>query len=175
MFSDPQQNVAELGLFDGQIVADLGAGSGHYALLAAKAVAPTGRVFAVDIQKDLLSRLQKEAHKDHIRNIEVISGDLEKIGGTRLKEGSCDVVIASNILFMLEDKKSFLAEARRIVKSRGRLLVIDWTGSFSGMGPHQNNVLYKDDCVKLVAAAGFTYDREIHAGDHHYGIIFRKS
>jgi hypothetical protein len=76
---------------------------------------------------------------------------------------------------MLDDKKSFLSEARRILKAKGRLLLIDWSGSFSQMGPHPDHVVYKDDAIKLATAAGFFFDREIHAGAHHYGIIFRKS
>lgn len=174
MFSDPQGNVFELHLRDGQIVADLGTGSGHYAMHSAKAVAPTGKVFAVDIQKELLSRLQKEAHKNHFRNIEIITGDLEHLGGTKIRESLCDVVIISNTLFMITNKKNLILEAKRILKPRGRLLVIDWAGSFSGMGPHSQHVLYKEECMKLVLEAGFEVDHEINAGSHHYGIIFRK-
>lgn len=174
MFSDPRHNINQLHLADGQIVVDLGTGSGHHAIWAAKAIAPKGRVIAIDVQRELLGRLQKEAQKNHVHNIEVISGDLETIGGTKLRDSFCDLAIASNVLFMISDKKTFLAEAKRIIKSRGRLLVIDWSGSFSSMGPHSSNVLYKDDCVKLVTAAGFELEEEIHTGAHHYGIIFRK-
>lgn len=174
MFSDPSHNISQLHLSPGQVVVDMGTGSGHYAIWAAKAVAPNGRVVAIDIQRDLLGRLQKEAQKNHIRNLEVVSGDLETLRGTNLRDGFCDLAIASNILFMITNKKVFLEEVKRILKSRGRLLVVDWSGSFSSMGPHSNHVLYKDDCVKLVKAAGFEVEEEIHAGSHHYGIIFRK-
>lgn len=175
MFSHPQHNIEQLGISDGAVVADLGAGSGFYALAAARAVAPTGRVYAIDAQRDLMERLKKEAQRLHLRNIEVLSGDLERLGGSKIRESSCDVAIASNVLFMVEDKKSFLLEARRILKPSGRLLLVDWTASFSGMGPHADHVVYKEDAMKLALAAGFAFDREIHAGAHHYGIIFRKS
>jgi ubiquinone/menaquinone biosynthesis C-methylase UbiE len=174
MFSDPQHNISQLGLSDGLVVADFGAGAGFYAIEAARAVAPSGKVYAIDVQRDLLERLKKDAQRQHIRNIEVLSGDLEKLGGSKIREASCDVVIASNILFMVTDKKNFLLEAKRILKSSGRLLLVDWSASFSGMGPHSDHVIYKDDAVKLALAAGFTMDREINAGTHHYGIIFRK-
>jgi ubiquinone/menaquinone biosynthesis C-methylase UbiE len=175
MFSDPKNNIERLGLSDGMIVADLGSGSGFYAIEAGRAVAPTGRVYAVDVQKDLLERLQKDARKVGVRNIEIMTGDLEKLGGSRMRDMFCDVVIASNVLFMLEDKKTFLNEVKRILKSKGRFLIIDWSASFSGMGPHHDHVLYKDDAMKLALASGFVFDREIDAGAHHYGIIFRKA
>lgn len=174
MFSDPIHNIEQLGLSDGMIVADLGAGSGFYSIISAKAVSPNGRVYAVDIQKDLLERLKKEALKNHIRGIEIITGDLEHVGGTKIRDISCDVVIMSNILFMIENKKNLLIEAKRILKNKGRLLLIDWSSSFSGMGPNSEHVLYKDDALKLAKEVGFVFDKEISAGNHHYGIIFRK-
>jgi ubiquinone/menaquinone biosynthesis C-methylase UbiE len=173
MFSDPQRNIHELGLSAGRTVADFGAGSGFYSIEAARVVGSSGRVYAIDAQKDLLERLRKDAHKQHL-GIDVIAGNLEKLGGSKIRESSCDAVIASNILFMVEDRKSFLLEAKRVLKPNGKLLLIDWAGSFSGMGPHANHVIYKDDAVKLCLSVGFTLDREIHAGSHHYGIIFRK-
>ncbi|HEY0908557.1 MAG TPA: class I SAM-dependent methyltransferase [Candidatus Paceibacterota bacterium] len=174
MFSDPDHNIAQFGLSDGMVVADMGAGSGFYTLAAARVVAPHGKVYAIDVQRDMLDRLKKEANRLHLRNIDVLSGDLEKLGGSKIREASCDAVIASNILFMLDDKKSFLLEARRVLKTGGKMLLVDWSASFSGMGPHHGHVVYKDDAHKLAVAAGFTYEKEIHAGAHHYGIIFRK-
>jgi len=174
MFSNPQHNIEQFGLSDGMVVADFGAGSGFYSIEAAKAVAPRGRVYAADVQRDLLERLKKEAQHLHIRNLDIISGDLEHLGGSKIREASCDAVIASNILFMLDDKKTFLTEAKRILKTNGKLLLVDWSASFSGMGPHANHVVYKDDAHKLALSVGFTFEKEISAGEHHYGIIFRK-
>ncbi|MFA6158267.1 MAG: class I SAM-dependent methyltransferase [Candidatus Paceibacterota bacterium] len=174
MFSDPGHNIQQLGISDGMIVADLGSGSGFYSLEAAKAVAPMGKVYAVDVQRDMLERLKKEAQRFHVRNIDVIVGDLERLGGTKIREGSCDVVIVSNVLFMIEDKKSFLSEAKRILKHKGRVLLIDWSASFSHMGPHPEHVVYKDAAIKLLTEAGLVFEREISAGAQHYGIISRK-
>src|SRR5690349_15540940 len=58
MFSEPSANLAKLGLVDGMKVVDLGAGSGFYSYEAARRVGATGRVYAVDVQKDLLERLR---------------------------------------------------------------------------------------------------------------------
>lgn len=174
MFSDPRYNIEQLGISDGAIVADLGSGAGFYSFEAARAVAPTGKVYAVDVQKDLLERLKREAQKVHLRNIDIIVGDLEKLGGTKIREGLCDAALVVNVLFMLEDKKTFLSEVRRILKKNGRILLVDWTSSFSQMGPHPEHVVYKDEALKLLAAAGFSFEREISAGAQHYGIISRK-
>jgi len=174
MFSDPRHNIEQLGISDGMVIADLGSGSGFYSIEAGKIVSTMGKVYAVDVQRDLLERLKKEAQRNHIRSIDIIAGDLERLGGTKIRDNSCDVAIASNVLFMLEDKKTFLLEAKRILKPKGRILLIDWSASFSHMGPHPEQVVYKDDAVKMLAAAGLLFEREISAGAQHYGIIARK-
>lgn len=174
MFSDPKQNIAQASFSDGMVVADLGSGSGFYSIEAARAVSPTGKVYAVDIQKDLLERLKNEANRAHVRGIDVICGDLEKLGGTKIREASVDRVIAANILFMIEDKKTFINEIKRILKPKGSVLLVDWAASFSQMGPHPDHVVYKDKAVQLFDEMGFKVEKEISAGSHHYGIIFRK-
>lgn len=174
MFSDPQKNIEQFRLSDGMVVVDLGSGSGFYTMSAARAVLPTGKVYAVDIQQGLLLKTKADAAKNHIRNIEILCGDLEHVGGTKLRESSIDRVIASNILFMIEDQKSFILEIKRILKNGGEVMLIDWSASFGNMGPLPEHVVYKDKAMELFKQAGFSLSREISAGDHHYGIIFRK-
>lgn len=175
MFSNPKHNIEQFGLSDGNIVVDLGAGSGFYAMEAARAVAPHGRVYAVDVQTELLARLRTEAKKNHITNIDILVGDMERSGGMKIREGTVDAAIASNVLFMLDDKKTFLAEVKKMLKRNGKLLLIDWSASYSHMGPHPDHIVYKDSARKLAQEAGFVLEKEIDAGSHHYGMILRKS
>lgn len=175
MFSDPEQNVAQLSLGNGNQVADFGAGSGAYSFAAAEAVGNDGKVYAIDVQKDLLEKLKNEARKiRHLMNIEVVWSDLEHLGGTKLRENSMDVVIAANVFFQLEAKDNACMEIKRILKKGGRVLLIDWAGSFGGMGPEAKAVFSEIEARKLFHKHGLVEDREIHAGGHHYGIIFRK-
>lgn len=174
MFSDPRHNIEQLGISEGMVIADLGSGSGFYSMEAAKIVKTMGRVYAVDVQKPLLERLKKESQANGLHNIDIVAGDLDRLGGTKLRDNFCDVAIASNVLFMLDDRKTFLSEVKRILKQKGRLLLIDWSASFSHMGPHPDQVVYKDDALRMAKEAGFAFEREIVAGSQHYGIIFRK-
>jgi ubiquinone/menaquinone biosynthesis C-methylase UbiE len=174
MFSDPLRNIEQFDLRDGHVVADFGSGSGHVTKLIAHAVAPTGKVYAIDLNQDLLLRLKNEAQQQHVRNIDTIVGDLEKLGGTKIREMSIDRVVVSNILFMLSDRRCCVSEIRRILKPRGKVLVVDWSASFGHMGPHPEHVLYKEVAIKLFTELGFEVEKEIEAGDNHYGIIFIK-
>jgi len=173
MFSDPAKNIKSFELEKGMKVADVGAGSGFYAIEAAKAVGGLGRVYAIDVQKDLLDRLRNNARKTHALNIEIVWGDIEKPGGTKLANSSVDAAILSNTLFQIADKKTISNEIRRILKPKGKFLLIDWMDSFGGMGPASDQVVRKEDARKLFEGAGFVVEREIPAGVHHFGMIFR--
>jgi len=171
-FSEPQNNIKQLGLAEGMSVADFGAGSGFYSIEAAKKVKESGKVYVVDIQKDLLDRVKNLAKKERLANIEIIWGDIEKVGGSKLGDLSVDVVIISNVLFQIENKESLLKEISRVLKHGGRVLVIDWTDSFGGMGPAQESIFTEDQVKKLFEEKGFTVQKNIYAGDHHYGVVF---
>ena len=172
-FLDTQHNIQQFDLGEGMSVADLGSGSGFYAVESARAVGSEGRVYAIDVQKDLLERIKTSANAERLFNIEVIWGDIEKIGGTKLAGASIDAIIISNTLFQIENKDDFLSEIKRILRPKGKVLVVDWTDSFGGLGPHQGSVFTQGQTEELFKKNGFNVEKEISAGDHHYGIILR--
>ncbi|MEK7575314.1 MAG: methyltransferase domain-containing protein [Patescibacteria group bacterium] len=174
MFSEPQKNLEQFGLAPGAFVADLGSGAGFYTLAAAKIVGPKGRVYAVDVLKDLLQKLKNEANKMHLTNVEALWGNVEKLGGTRLADSSVDAALVCNTLFQLEHKNDFPMEVKRILRADGRVLIVDWKESFGGMGPQAEHVISSSDAKALFEKAGFTFEREISAGAHHYGLIFKR-
>ena len=168
MFSDPVANLTKLGLSYGMKVVDLGAGSGFYSMEAARQVGPSGRVYAVDVLKDLLERLRTLGAKEGLRNIEVVWGNAEKIGGTRLHEAIADRVIVSNILFQVTKLDDFALEIKRILKPGGKVLVVDWSET-SPMSP--KTLVPSLKAETLFEKNGFSLDQTFNAGDHHYGLI----
>jgi ubiquinone/menaquinone biosynthesis C-methylase UbiE len=172
MFSDPSVNLAKLGLSAGMKVVDLGAGSGFYSIAAARIVGPGGRVYAVDVQKDLLDRIRANGASEGLRNIEVVWGNAEKIGGTKLREAIADRVVASNILFQIEQPDEFALEIKRLLKPGGKVMVIDWS-EISPIGP--KNVFPSMKAQTLFENSGFKPEQSFAAGDHHYGLVFTRS
>ncbi len=172
MFSDPAANLAKLSLTEGMKVADLGAGSGFYTLIAAKQVGSTGRIYAIDVQKDLLEHIRSTGAAQGLRNIEVIWGNAEKIGGTKIREALLDRVIASNVLFQVEKTDEFVLEIKRILKPGGKVLVVDWS-EVSPLGP--KTVVSSMKAQTLFEKSGFKLDQSFGAGDHHYGLVLIRS
>lgn len=171
-FSSPHENVLQLGLREGARVGDFGAGTGHYSRAAAGVIGVDGRVYAVDIQEDVLKHLKLNTHEYHRGTIETVWGDIEKVGGSHLREKSLDAVILANVLFQIDDRQGLLAEIKRVLKPGGKLLVVDWAGSFGGMGPAKEQVVLEQDAEKLFTDAGFAKLKSYRSGSHHYGILF---
>lgn len=173
-FAHPVRNVAGIGITPGMKVADFGSGSGAYALAIAGALGGSGHAYAIDVQRDLLQRIKNEAHKRGFKNVEVVWGDLERPGGSKIAEGALDVVLVSNLLFQVAEKGVILEEALRIVKPHGRVVIIDWVDSFRGTGPRPEDVVEKETALSLAEKSGLKLEKEFSAGAHHYGLIFRK-
>lgn len=173
-FAHPKKNIVELGLQRGERVADFGAGPGHYTIEAAKEVGEGGHVYSIEIQKNLISKVENKAESAGLQNVNVIWADLEKPEGSTLDNELVDVVIASNILFQITNKEQFLQEAYRVLKEGGRLLLIDWSDSHSGLGPNDEHVVSENTARELCGTAGFAAQQVLSPGAHHYGFVFKK-
>ncbi len=173
-FVSPLAVLSELNITPGMAVADLGAGDGAFTVPLARMVGTQGRVYAVEIQRTLVESLAAQIGKTGL-SVQVLWGDLERLGGTKISDKSCDMVIASNVFFMLENRSACIAEIARILKPQGRVAVIDWTEGADGIGPHPEMVVTKDSVEKLFSSAGFAKQKEFEAGSHHYGLVFAKT
>lgn len=170
MFTDPVKNLKAFGLKENMVVADLGAGSGFYTIPVARMV-PNGKVYVIEIQKDFLTTIRNKAAEAHLNNVECLLGDIEKVGGTKIKDKVVDAAVVSNVFFQIDDKDSFIAEIKRILKPDGRLLLIDWSNSPSAIGSSFGKIISKDEARAIFEKKGFVWQADIDAGIHHYGII----
>jgi len=153
-------------------VGDFGTGSGHYARAAAAVVGTGGRVYAIDVQENVLKHLKLNTHAEHNGTIDAVWGDIEKAGGTHLRDGSLDAAIVANVLFQIENRFGLLAELRRVLKPEGKLLVIDWAGGYGGMGPASERVVTEHEAEAFFINGGFHKVKSFRAGAHHYGVVF---
>lgn len=171
MFSNPKGVLNQFHVDPGMSVADFGVGGGHYSIEAADRVENVGKVYAFDVQKDLLNKLKNEANSRNLENINTIWADLDEPKSTQLADESIDRVIITNILFQTEDRPALIREAKRILKPNGKILVVDWTDSHGGLGPKQSEIISPEAAKSLVEENGFIVEKDVQAGDHHYGFI----
>ncbi len=173
MFTDPLKNLNNFEIQEDMILVDLGAGTGFYSIHSAHMV-PKGKVYAIDINPDFVKTIRNKATDSRLSNIECFHGDVEKKEGTKLANNMADRVIASNILFQVENKGDFLKEAHRILKHGGKMLFIDHNTDSLILGKAKDRAISKEQARALLEIADFIWERDILAGNHHYGMILSK-
>ncbi len=174
-FADPTRSIEQLALTPGMTVADFGAGTGYLAVAAAEAVGQGGKVYVVDIQDTVLTKARHYASSRHMDTLVFVHGDLEAPHGSTLADTSVDVVLCSNLLFQVSDRSAILREAYRVLVPGGRLVVIDWSDSYGGMGPQPEYVVPESVARAEAEAVGFRAIGELDAGSYHYGLVLRKN
>ena len=114
----PCDVIERLGLKPGMVIADIGAGTGFFALPFARAVQPGGAVWAVNLQPEMLHLLEEKLRQENSSdNIRPLEGDATHTG---LPDGACDLAFLANIWHELDDSHVVLAEMRRILRLRDR-------------------------------------------------------
>jgi len=114
--------VAALKLKPGDVVADIGAGTGAFALPFAKAVSPSGQALAVDISQDLLDYMNDKARKEHVSNLHTILGRRDD---PRLPKGAVDVVFFHDVFHNMNDRQVYLKVLAPSLKPGGRIAVVE--------------------------------------------------
>ena len=175
VFLHPERVEHHLGIREHMKVADFGSGSGEFALIAARHVGQGGLVSAVDIRQGPLRDLEAKAKLQGLSNIETIRADLEKAHSSGLADNSQDVVLLITVLFQSKHPLKIVAEALRVLKPRGRLVLIDWEKENQGFGPPQDLRHAKETLQGEVVSHGSTLVEDFDAGSFHYGLIFIKN
>lgn len=156
----------------GSRVADFGAGAGAYTLALAHATGDEGKVYAVDIHRDMLTTLENSAEKMGYQNIETIWADIES--ATFIDAYSLDAVVLSNVLFQTEHPEKVIEEAGRVLAPSCRVLCVDWSGSHHGIGPHPSHVITEARAEEMFVTHGFQIGERLPAGEFHYAFIATK-
>jgi len=152
------------------LAADLGCGSGEWTIPLAE-ILESGKVYAIDLLDEPLSVIRSKARVHGLENIELVKSDIEGMI-SRLLSNSLDLVLMTNMLFQVKEKEAVFAEARRVLKPEGRILVVEWNEN-AGIGPEKK--VGKGELRKIAEKSGFSLVNEFTAGTFHYGLVLKKN
>lgn len=168
-FLNPAKILNQLELRADMTAVDFGCGSGGWVIPLAKRL-EEGKVYAIDILEEPLSALEGKAKAEKILNIETVIADIEE--GTKLLPECCDLVLMTNLLFEVDDKKGAVKEAKRVLKKEGEILIVDWKTD-APLGPEKSRVS-ADEVKGIAKDSDLKLEKEFEAGNYHYGLVFRK-
>ena len=146
--------LAVLKLKPGDNVADIGSGTGAFSLPFAKAVAPSGKVYAVDIDPGLLDYIAQKAKKENVANIQTVKGEFSD---PKLPNHDVDLGFFHDVLHHIQNRQAYLKALGTYIKPTGRIALIEMNRD-DPKTPHRNSpemLLSKDEVKNWMAAAGF--------------------
>lgn len=158
-------------------VADFGVGrTGHLVFPAAQMVGERGVVYAVDILKDVLESIRKRAELERFVNIHTVWADIERSGSVAIPAASLDLIFLVNVMFHISDYEAVLKEALRVLKDKGRIVVVDWVKRLANLGPALDKMVDFPRLSVLARTCGCVVQDDFDVGSYHKALIlFRHS
>jgi precorrin-6B methylase 2 len=120
---NPEGALDALAIRAGMVVADVGAGTGYMSLRLAKRVGPSGKIYANDIQPEMLRRLRENAAKAGITNIETVQGEE---ADPKLPAGRMDLVLLVDVYHEFSKPRQMIDKIREALKPDGRLVLLEY-------------------------------------------------
>lgn len=167
----PEEVVKALELRNGDVVADIGAGTGYFARRLAKAVAPEGKVYAVDIAADVLGYLKQRADKEGVHNIVTIVSHEDD---PTLPKNAVDLAFFCDTTHHIANRVNFYRNMSPGLKKHGRLVIIDYPpgGQHTPHPPEQ--LVPRTQAISEAEEAGFKFVKAFDILPYHYFLVFEK-
>ncbi|MDF1497020.1 MAG: methyltransferase domain-containing protein [Patescibacteria group bacterium] len=173
---NPFKLLERVGIQPGWHVADLGCGStGHFVIPAAQLIGADGIAYAVDIRRDVLEHLDKVIKQEQLYNIITVWSDMDVYGATRIKDGSLDLCLLINNLFLSQNKPALIREMARLTKPGGRIVVVEWRAEETPIGPSIDHRLTIEQSKSICESEYLEFLDEIEVGHSHYGLMYERT
>jgi ubiquinone/menaquinone biosynthesis C-methylase UbiE len=151
-------------------VADVGAGSGYYTVRLAKQVGPIGRVFATDIQPEMLSILRKRLSRERLDNVELVQATEVD---PRLPAGQLDLILMVDVYHELARPQEVLRNLRTALKPDGRLVLIEYRKESAWVPIREEHKMSVKEARMELEAEGYRFDRVIDVLPWQHILVFR--
>ncbi len=157
-WQQPDQVIRSLNLQPGDVVADLGSGSGYFTFRLADAVGPDGKVYAVDIDQEMNELIAKRAREEGYDNVRVV---LARPHDPGLPESGMALVFSSNTYHHLENRTTYFSGVAGHLRPDGRIAILDFNGEgwFHKLAGHWTE---GDTIRQEMKAAGYSLERTFH-------------
>jgi ubiquinone/menaquinone biosynthesis C-methylase UbiE len=168
-YQKPDEVMKALALRQGEVVADIGSGSGYFTLRFARAVGETGRVYGVDISPDMIRHLNRRVRDAGIRNVVSVLADPDD---PLLPDASVDRFVIVDTWHHVEDQAKYLSLMKRMLKPGGQVVHIDFQKRDLPVGPPPGMKIAREDLVKQMEGAGFGLVAEHSFLPYQYFLVF---
>lgn len=165
----PHEVVMALGLQDGQRIADIGAGSGYFTFRFARHVGTAGRVFAVDVNPDMILHLEERVRDAGLDNVRPI---LSRPDDPLLADASVDRIFICDTWHHIPSHPVYLERLKKALRPGGQLVIVDYQKKPTPVGAPMEMRIAREDVVKEFQQAGYQLAREETFLPYQYFLVF---
>lgn len=152
-----EEVITRLRLKPGDVLADIGAGSGAFSLPFARAVAPSGKLYAVEVDQGLVDHIRERADAEQVANVEAVLGEFTD---PQLPARNIDLAFFHDVLHHVRDRAAYLQNLATYIHPEGRIAVIE-RGHHNHAGDDRHELkMTKEQVTEWMADAGFRPDEE---------------
>lgn len=169
-YQKPHEVITALKLKEGEVIADLGAGSGYFTFRLAHHVGDSGRVYAVDVSPAMVVHLNRRIRDLKAKNVVSI---LAAPDDPLLAEASVDRFFICDTWHHIEKHDRYLALLKKMLKPGGQVVMVDFKKIETPVGPPLEMRIDRDDLVKEMVTNGFKVTAEHTFLPYHYFIVFK--
>ena len=169
-YQKPQEVVKALNIQEGEVIADIGAGSGYFSVRLARPVGEKGRVYAVDVSPDMIVHLNRRVRDLNLKNVVTI---LCAPDDPLLADGSVDRFMICDTWHHIAGHAKYLALLKRMLKPGGQVIMIDFKKAKTPVGPPMELRIDRDELVREMKANNFQLAAEHTFLEYQYFLVFK--
>jgi ubiquinone/menaquinone biosynthesis C-methylase UbiE len=164
---NPIITLVRAGFKEGQVLCDIGAGTGVFSFPASKI--SIENIYALEVSDRMIEILEKRVEEREVENLIVKKVDSNVLP---LENDSCDMAIMVTVLHEIKDKEIILNEVRRILRKNGRFMVIEFYNKRTPVGPPAGHRISEEELVEVCNSHGFKIAEQFSFGANLYGVVF---
>ena len=165
----PDEVIAALGIRKGEVIADIGAGSGLFAFRFAPHVGESGRIFAVDVNPDMILYMNRQIRDKGLRNVSTI---LSASDDPLLADSSVDRFFICNTWHHVPNQPQYVALMKKMLKPGGQIIVLDYKKEKLPVGPPPEMKMAREEVIRQMESGGFKLQKEHSFLPYQYFLVF---
>lgn len=168
-YQKPHEVVHALGLKPGEIIADIGAGSGYFTFHLARHVGDKGKVYAVDVSPEMVLHVNRRIREQNVNNVVTVLADPDD---PLLSDRSVNRFFICDVWHHIENRTKYLSLIKKMLKAGGEVVMIDFHKKELPFGPPLQMKIAREDLIKQLETNGFRLTKEHTFLPYQYFLVF---
>ena len=168
-YQKPNDILDVLALKPGEVVADIGAGSGYFTVRFSNALKESGKVYAVDVSQDMIDYMNRRIQETNARNVTTVMAAADD---PRLPDASVDRIFICDTWHHIENRSQYLTRLKKALRAGGQIIMIDFQKRDLPVGPPVDMKIAREDLIQQMESSGFRLVQEHTFLPYQYFLVF---